>query len=133
MPSAKAARPTASGPATAAGSGIPQRADVGCPGRTGRVACAALPQTVNTKSIDGAPGAVLPVPGAQAVRRKIPVPEEIERVGFAPAARAVGLETPPAAENAFRAARGISRARKQYVAAPFRPVPGRLRRRSITP
>src|SRR5258705_8791133 len=43
-------------PSTAAGSGTPQWAVTGCPGHTGQISFAALSQTVNTKSIFGAPG-----------------------------------------------------------------------------
>ena len=44
-------------PSTAAGSSMPQCAVMGCPGHTGQVSPAALSQTVNTKSMTGAPGA----------------------------------------------------------------------------
>src|SRR6185437_152773 len=43
-------------PLTAAGSGTPQWAVIGCPGHSGQTSLAALSQTVNTKSIFGAPG-----------------------------------------------------------------------------
>src|ERR1700737_2450562 len=43
-------------PAVWPGSGIPQCVVLGCPGQTGQASLAALSQTVNTKSIRGAPG-----------------------------------------------------------------------------
>ena len=43
-------------PCTAAGSGTPQCAVMGCPGHTGQTSFAALSQTVKTKSSGGAPG-----------------------------------------------------------------------------
>ena len=49
------ARSISSGvPFTAAGSGIPQCAVIGCPGQNGQTSLAALSQTVKTKSIFGA-------------------------------------------------------------------------------
>ena len=51
------ARSISSGvPLTAAGSGMPQCAVIGCPGQSGHTSLAALSQTVKTKSISGAPG-----------------------------------------------------------------------------
>ena len=47
---------SASPPRTAAGSGTPQCAVIGCPGQTGQTSFAALSQTVKTKSSFGAPG-----------------------------------------------------------------------------
>src|SRR6202030_3246695 len=44
-------------PSTAAGSGIPQCAVIGCPGQYGHTSPAALSHTVKTKSRGGAPGA----------------------------------------------------------------------------
>jgi hypothetical protein len=44
------------GSRTAAGSGTPQCAVIGCPGHTGQTSLAALSQTVKTKSRAGAPG-----------------------------------------------------------------------------
>ena len=41
-------------PVTAAGSGMPQCAVIGCPGQTGQTSLAASSQTVNTKCITGA-------------------------------------------------------------------------------
>ena len=41
----------------AAGSSTPQWALIGWPGQVGQVSCAALPHTVKTKSMTGAPGA----------------------------------------------------------------------------
>lgn len=50
------ARPITSGsPVTPAGSATPQCAVIGCPGHTGQTSAAAESQTVNTKSIRGAP------------------------------------------------------------------------------
>jgi len=43
-------------PRTTAGSGTPQWAVIGCPGQTGQTSCAALSQTVKTKSSFGESG-----------------------------------------------------------------------------
>ena len=54
--SAKARRRSTSVPSTAAGSGIPQWAVMGCPGQSGQASFAASSQTVKTKSSLGALG-----------------------------------------------------------------------------
>ena len=54
--SRKARSISAASPRTAAGSGTPQCAVMGCPGQSGQISLAALSQTVKTKCIAGAPG-----------------------------------------------------------------------------
>src|SRR5262249_32579691 len=89
-------------PFTAAGSGTPQCAVIGCPGQTGHTSFAALSQTVKTKSSFGEPGCAnsshdllrQPVGGSFASWSCSNASRRTAQLGWLPALKAVKLGLP---------------------------------------
>ena len=122
-----ARRRSASEPVTAAGSGTPQCAVIGCPGQTGHCSAAAWSQTVNTKCMCGASGAVnssqlllrRPSVGTRCCSSSSSASGSIRPFGWLPALNARNLR-PPIGRMIHHGlgedrARGISRAQEQHV------------------